>query len=180
MSRLPDSIQNLIDAPAPLGPDRDANALSESEVRQKAGEAIKEAGLTGTPAQLFLSAALLMNDHLDASHSISQDIGSASGSMLHGIMHRREPDYGNARYWWARTGNHPCFIELAEKVTDFLDDENADTLLNRIVRNGNWDPIGMTDAVADAERGRLDAETVQLLKQVQKLEVETLLEYELA
>ena len=40
----------------------------------------------------------------DQSHSISQDISSVEGSFWHGIMHRQEPDPGNAGYWFRRVG----------------------------------------------------------------------------
>ena len=40
-----------------------------------------------------------------------------TGSWLHGIMHRREPDAFNSKYWWRRVGPHPVFKILAERAT---------------------------------------------------------------
>jgi len=54
-------------------------------------------------AQLCISGLWLLHDFLEESHRISQQIDSSSGSYWHGIMHRREPDYSNSKYWFRRT-----------------------------------------------------------------------------
>jgi hypothetical protein len=51
--------------------------------------------------------------YLDESHEISQAIDTAEGSFWHAIMHRREPDAWNSKYWWRRVGDHPVFAQLA-------------------------------------------------------------------
>jgi hypothetical protein len=53
-------------------------------------------------------------DYLDESHTISQELNTQEGSFWHAIMHRREPDAWNSKYWWRQVGNHPVFDLLRE------------------------------------------------------------------
>ena len=55
---------------------------------------------------------------LDESHTISQDINTHEGSFWHAIMHRREPDPFNSKYWWRRVGAHPVLEHLRERAPD--------------------------------------------------------------
>jgi hypothetical protein len=60
------------------------------------------------PYALALKAGLLLWDEaLDASHTISQNVHNRTGSYWHGLMHRMEGDYSNAKYWFRETGSHP-------------------------------------------------------------------------
>jgi hypothetical protein len=53
-------------------------------------------------------------DFLDESHAISQeDEGAPDRDFWHAIMHRREPDASNSKYWWRRVGPHPVLAQLA-------------------------------------------------------------------
>jgi hypothetical protein len=63
-------------------------------------------------ARCCLSGLWLLHDFLDESHTISQNIATPSGSYWHGIMHRREGDFSNAKYWFDRVGDHPVFASL--------------------------------------------------------------------
>jgi hypothetical protein len=69
-------------------------------------------------ARACLGGLWLRFDHLDESHTISQEIETPTGSFWHAIMHRREPDAGNSKYWWRRVGNHPVIAELEQRATE--------------------------------------------------------------
>src|SRR5262245_16375644 len=59
-----------------------------------------------------LSGLWLYHDFCDESHTISQDLPGWIGSYWHGIMHRREPDPGNAKYWFRRVEPNPVYESL--------------------------------------------------------------------
>src|SRR5438552_15672453 len=71
-------------------------------------------------SRAFASACLaglwLYHDFLDESHASSQDLDTAEGSYWHAILHRREPDYWNSKYWFRRCLRHPIFDELCRQA----------------------------------------------------------------
>ena len=69
--------------------------------------------LSATALSLCKSGLWLLTGDLDRSHAISQDLPQAEGSFWHGIMHRREGDFGNAKYWFRRVGSHPVIDQLS-------------------------------------------------------------------
>ena len=97
------------------------------------GQAVKDLSL----ANAVKSGLLLWNDALDDSHDISQSIRSKTGSYWHGIMHRREPDYSNSKYWFARVGNHPIFPTLRGRVLELFKAEPSPSPQTRSLRRGN-------------------------------------------
>ena len=154
------------DLPA-LGPEQRASAKPIAEL----GQAVDALGLSPSVAILARSAALLWHDHLDASHDVSQDLPSADGSFLHGIMPRREPDYPNAKYWFRRAGDHPCYPALAGQVAAYLGVTGNEALAKRLVPGGQWDPFAFVDVVESAMH---NGQHVDALQNVQRLEFESL------
>lgn len=74
-----------------------------------------------TISESQLAGLWLLAGDLDQSHSISQRLEDNDGSYWHGIMHRREGDYFNAKYWMRRTGDHPVTQELKLKLPEYRD-----------------------------------------------------------
>ena len=169
MKRLLDTAE-----PAGLGPDRRASALTVDELDNELRGALS-AQLTPAVKDLFRATIYLWHDHLDEAHRIAQEIETQDGSQVHAMMHRREPDYGNAKYWFRRVGGHPAYLCLAVRVSEYLEKEGESDLHSRLVPNKMWDPFAFVDAVEDAEEGQIKSK-VDDLRAVQKLEFECFLE----
>ncbi len=66
-------------------------------------------------AKACISGLWLYHDFLDDSHTISQDLDEWYGSYWHAIMHRREPDASNSKYWFKRVPSNPVYELLADE-----------------------------------------------------------------
>lgn len=60
----------------------------------------------------LIAGLWLYADELDRSHSVSQEILTPEGSYWHGIMHRREGDFSNSKYWFYNSGSLPNRLGL--------------------------------------------------------------------
>src|SRR5690606_9031346 len=80
-------------------------------------------------ARCCVAGILLLSDQLDASHTWSQQVETPDGSFWHGIMHRREGDYSNAKYWFRRVGRHPVYEPLATAAASLVAATGGESLL---------------------------------------------------
>jgi hypothetical protein len=157
-----------------LGPRTRPERLPQAELEARLERFFGERA-TPDPLRPWLrGAALFWHDHLEPSHQLSQSIAGPNGSFLHGLMHRREPDYANARYWFHRVGRHGAFLEIARQATHQLVHLHQHELLTRLVPNGLWDPFAFIHAceqatgLEEANPGRA------LLQRVQEWEFDAL------
>lgn len=126
--------------------------------------------LTGVSSTLLRGIALLWHDQEPEAHTIAQDIHDRDGSWLHAIIHRREPDYSNARYWFHQVGQHPGYAYLAKSAADILDQSGTNHLAQKLLPGGKWSAFDFVDLCQAALRNKQDTQTFALCQQLQAAE----------
>jgi hypothetical protein len=79
---------------------------------------------TGSHEGCLRSLLLLQAGEFERSHTIVQEMTGADAAYVHGMIHRVEGDYSNAKYWFRKAQRDPLF------------------------RTESVDPIQITEAVA--------------------------------
>lgn len=167
----------------PAAPSRSSHWLRDACYRY-----IETLPVTTPPTErtALLAGLLQWHDFLDDSHTESQSIEGLgidqNGDYWHAIMHRREPDYSNAKYWFEQVGDHLHFSYMASYINELRE-------CNREVFNcmeaegiadfcpdGRWDPLAFVDFCQFAhESGNVDV--ILFAEHLQWYEMEGLLAY---
>jgi hypothetical protein len=166
----------------PLAPPGPVRGEPLARLRELSGRAL----FGGAPvaaqdfADCVRSALFLYLSDLDGSHTISQSIPTATGSFLHGIMHRQEPDFSNSKYWFRRVGSHEVFAPLRAAALQALaqkasESSAARSLREQIEGRAQWDPFWFVDQCEEAGHGDSDLE--QRLREIQRIEWQLLFDY---
>lgn len=120
------------------------------------------------PDAAALHAGLLMwYDALEDGHELCQSVEgrgrNRAADYWHAIMHRREPDYGNAKYWFRRVGHHPIFDALAARAGRLAasSGQAGASTVSRLTDGTRWNAEGFVDACQAAASG--DTPEVELL-----------------
>ena len=111
---------------------------------------------------LLRAGLWLYVDELDRSHQISQGVHTKEGSLWHAIMHRREGDFWNSKYWLRQAGDVSILTAATGDPFEFVD---------RVERAPSRPSVSN---VADAERSE---DSVEALVKLQRREWLALFEH---
>jgi hypothetical protein len=128
-------------------------------------------------ARACIAGLWLRYDQLNESHAISQSLETPAGSYWHAIMHRRERDFSNAKYWFRRVGGFPTFAALNNFVREAHIaglDEPAAASASFLRKQSDWDPFQFVDL---CEAAQSQPPLVSICRQIQQREWELLFEY---
>jgi len=103
----------------------------------------------------------------DEAHQLADACGGPDGDFWHAIVHRQEPDSGNATYWFRRVGSHPIFPALAQESS-----RRAVTGLPK----GTWDPYAFI-AVCDSARQQPGSPLERAAMEIQSAEWQLLFDH---
>jgi len=107
-------------------------------------------------------------DALEVSHGYSQDAQhqgrNQAADYWHAIMHRREPDDSNSKYWFRHVGHSPVYAKLLRYAQSSSDD---------FASRESWDPFAFVDYCS---RCRRDSEEEQVAQKIQAVEMVLLMQ----
>ena len=160
---------NLLDAGRP---DKDYRPLLEA---LSGPEAFAPAAVRDEHMATACRAGMwLYHDFLDESHVLSQDLHTPEGSYWHALVHRREPDFDNAKYWFRRVGKHAIFGPLRDEAAE-LAGAKPQAASDFLVRQADWDPYAFVDLCEASVAERVPC--MLLCQRIQRREWELLFDH---
>jgi len=147
-------------------------ALSENEL-----------GVPNSPTPSLIQGALYLSfDCFEEAHDIANTHeGTAAGNWIHAILHRREPDAGNSRYWYAR-------VKLPAKVSAGIGREalallgkmsalGLDSFTRKMEKSKQWEPEAFVDLCDEFRKKDAQTPAYKTLAAIQEIEWRGLAEW---
>jgi len=108
----------------------------------------------------------------EEAHALAQDSSTKECELWHAILHRQEPDSGNAAYWFRQVGTHATFPRITRAASEIL--ERIPQAEFRT--GGKWDPFAF---VAFCERARTQPGSAQerAALEIQRAEWQVVFDY---
>jgi hypothetical protein len=119
---------------------------------------------TGPEASCIRSLLFIAAGGLEQAHRIVQEMSTSDAAYIHGIVHRIDDDFDNARYWFRRAGLQPAAAEMYRRAA-----ANSLTVASHPI----WDPLLVTDMVETSRTAGVTEE----LRAILTIEFEVLLQF---
>ncbi len=94
-------------------------SMTITEFRKSLAGDAPPPGLSGLVTALWYDAC----GNWDRAHQFAQEVSTRDGSWVHAYLHRKEGDFGNARYWYSRAGKSEPSTSLEaewEEIAEYL------------------------------------------------------------
>jgi hypothetical protein len=118
----------------------------------------------GPEVRCIRSLLFIAAGGVDQAHRIVQEISTSDAAYIHGIIHRIDDDFDNARYWFRRAVMEPASAEMYRRAA-----ANSLTIASHPI----WDPILVTDMVETSRTAGVTDE----LRAILMIEFEVLLQF---
>jgi|GEM_PF-1361374 len=149
--------------------------------REAVGALSDNAKSTDTPLSLTQAVLYLAFDCFDEAHNIAQDHEGTLGNWIHAIVHRREPDSGNSKYWYARVeAPAKVYGGIGGEVSQLLQDHpvpELEPLAKKIAKSKSWEPEAFVDLCEKFRDKDPHSEAYQTLARIQEIEWRALAEF---
>jgi hypothetical protein len=104
-------------------------------------------------------------------HDLLDICETPEGELWHAILHRLEPDSGNAAYWFRKAGPHPIYPKLALAAVKILAHyKHAE------FKTGKWDPYAFAQ-FCDRARQQPNSGQMKAAMEIQRAEWQILFDY---
>jgi hypothetical protein len=148
-------------------------SCSSSEARQRLQSANAEELFPSARApRLALAGLYLYFSCRDLAHEVAQEDSSLEGNYWHAIVHRQEPDAGNASYWFHQVADHPIFPALLDQARA-IQAAHPEAGLSF---SEAWDPFAFLN-ICERARLRPGSEIEHAALEIQRAEWQLLFDY---